>query len=46
MIEWSFLTAIPPRGPMPDLPRDATRNPKDPIPRGPGDFFTPRFPEE
>ena len=26
--------------------RDATGNPEDPIPWGPGHFFTPRFPEE
>ena len=26
--------------------RDATGNPEDPVPQGPGHFFTPRFPEE
>ena len=26
--------------------RDATRNPEDPVPRGPGQFFTPWFPKE
>ena len=24
--------------------RDATGNPEDPVPRGPGNFFTPQFP--
>ena len=31
---------------MCNMSRDATRNPEDPIPRGPGHFFTPQFPEE
>ena len=38
--------SMSPRSPNIIPGRDSTRSPVDPIPRGPGHFFTPRFPDE